>query len=289
MLSYRHAFHAGNFADILKHIVLVDILEHLQQKDKPFDYIDTHAGAGLYDFRSSRAQKLGEHVDGILRLRREEFPELAHYFDVISAYNSAASLTVYPGSPSFASHFLRPNDRGWLYELHPQDYQSLRNTMQKSKNIRVQCADGLKALLALLPPGSRRGLVLIDPSYEVKTEFDQVIDTLIKGYKKFATGIYAIWYPVVDRRKINYLEQQLVRSGIRNIQRFELGVAADSASGGMTSSGMIVINPPWKLFDKMSSVLPRIAEVIGPRGAPETQTQSLKQEHFYRCDVLVSE
>lgn len=278
MLSYRHSFHAGNFADIIKHIVLVEILDHLTQKETPFEYIDTHSGAGLFNLNSNHATKLEEHTNGIGKLTFKDFPELAHYFEVINSYNKSGASNFYPGSPSIAKYFLRPQDRAWLYELHPQDYEFLCKNMANNKNIRVSCQDGFKALQGLLPPNSRRGLVLIDPSYEIKSEYDQVFDSVVKAHKKFATGIYAIWYPVVDRRKIDKLEKKFILSGIKHIQRFELGLSADSNERGMTSSGMFVINPPWKLFDKMSNILPRLAQLLGEGNEP-----------IFKCDIISNE
>lgn len=278
MLSYRHSFHAGNFADVIKHIVLVEILEHLLQKDAPFDYIDTHAGAGLYDLRSSQAQKLEDHSGGIAKLMPEQFPELARYFDCVKAVNKSEKLLFYPGSPSIAVQLLRTQDRAWLYELHPQDCKLLTDTMKNRKKVKVSREDGLKGMLASLPPASRRGLVLIDPSYELKNEYEQVLNAVVKAYKKFSTGVYAIWYPVVERRRIDLFERKLNQTGIKNVQRFELAVSADSSGRGMTASGMIVINPPWKLFSKMSEILPRLVQAL-----------SDDESAFYKCDVLVPE
>ena len=278
MLSYRHSFHAGNFADVIKHIVLIEILESLTQKDKPFDYIDTHSGAGIFNLKSGDALKLQEHATGIDKLKPKQFPELKSYFDTVKAHNPSPKVSVYPGSPAIAKHYLRPKDRGWMFELHPKDYQSLSNNMKTSRKIRVTCDDGLKKLDSLLPPTSRRGLVLIDPSYEVKFEYDQVIKTVVNAHKRFATGTYAIWYPVIDRKTIERMEAKLVRSGIKNIQRFELGVAPDSAERGMTSSGMFVINPPWKLMQTMTSLLPRLAETLSQEGPAQ-----------FKCDTLVKE
>ncbi len=278
MLSYRHSFHAGNHADLVKHIVLVEILGHLVKKESPFDYIDTHSGVGLYDLRSSDSQKLQEHNEGINKINPDEFPELDKYFEVIGSYNDSKSMDFYPGSPSFASFFIRKQDKGWLFELHPKDVELLKSNFSRRKNIRVQHKDGFDGLKALIPPSSRRGLVLIDPSYEVKSDYDLVIDRVIKAHKKFSHGIYAIWYPVVNRKTIQRMENTLIKSGIRNIQRFELGISPDADKRGMTSSGMIVINPPWLLFDKMSQLLPKMAEKISQTNKP-----------IYKCDVIVDE
>ena len=286
MLSYRHSFHAGNFADVVKHLVLVEILNHLTQKETPFEYIDTHAGSGLYDLHSNEAQKLQEHANGIAQLNVNDLPELARYFEVIESFNptanSSGTLRYYPGSPVIAQYFLRPQDRAWLFELHPQDFELLQQNLDNSKKIKIQCKDGFEGLNALLPPGSRRGLVLIDPSYEIKSDYDRVIKQVLSGYKKFSNGIYAVWYPVVDRRKINGMEARLLHSGIKSIQRFELGVAEDSAERGMTSAGMIVINPPWTLFKKMSDLLPKLANRLATQGKQDDKP-------YYKCDVLSGE
>lgn len=278
MLSYRHSYHAGNFADVLKHIVLIEILLHLGKKDKAYDYIDTHAGAGLYDLRSVHAEKLQEYQTGIGKLNPADWPELNRYFEVINKLNTDGVMQLYPGSPMIARHFMRPQDRAWLYELHSEDAKLLANNMQRDKHARVMYEDGLKGLLTILPPVSRRGLVLIDPSYEIKSDYDLVIKTVIDAYKKFATGSYAIWYPVVERSRITRMEKQLINSGIRNIQRFELAITDDNNARGMTSSGMMVINPPWQLMATMQTLLPKLSKAL-----------ALDNGAFYKADVLVAE
>lgn len=278
MLSYRHSFHAGNFADVIKHIVVVEILQYLCQKDKAFEYIDTHAGAGLFSLESDHATKLHEYNNGIAKLDADDWPELTRYFEIIRSFNEAGKLTYYPGSPMFARDFLRTGDKAWLYELHPADVELLRNNISENRQIRVKHEDGFKGLLALLPPLSRRGFVLIDPPYEIKTDYQQVVNTLILAHKKFSTGTYAIWYPVVDRTRINQLEKNFIDSGIKNIQRFELALSPDSHASGMTASGMIVINPPWTLMKTMSQLLPKLVATLA-----DDKTASFK------CDVLVGE
>lgn len=278
MLSYRHSFHAGNFADILKHIVLTEILEHLTKKDKPFDYIDTHAGAGLYDLQSDQAEKLGEYSNGIGKLNMQDWPSLASYFSAIKACNPNGGLRFYPGSPLIASHFMRAQDKATLYELHPTDFKLLSKNTRTNRRINVLNQDSLEGLLSLLPPTSRRAVILMDPSYEIKSDYDQVFKTLKHAHKKFATGTYALWYPVVDRHRIRKLEKLFISSGIRNIQRFELGLEPDSPEHGMTASGMIVINPPWTLFDNMKTLLPQLVKALDDDG-----------EAFSRCDILVPE
>ncbi|MBL1319825.1 MAG: 23S rRNA (adenine(2030)-N(6))-methyltransferase RlmJ [Methylophaga sp.] len=277
MLSYRHSFHAGNYADVIKHIVLTEIFEHLIKKDSAFDYIDTHAGTGLYNLQNEHASKLQEYKQGIAKLDTEEWPELATYLDIVAKHNSDKELKFYPGSPLIAMHFLRAKDRGWLYELHPKDAELLSNNMAKIKRARVMHEDGFKGLLSLLPPISRRAVVLIDPSYEIKTDYAHVFNTLAAAYKKFPIGTYVLWYPVVDRTVIDTLERKFIRSGIKKIQRFELAIAPDQFGSGMSASGMIVINPPWTLKDKMSQILPKLVTTLGNAGA------------FYKCDTLVGE
>ncbi len=279
LLSYRHSFHAGNFADIIKHIVQVEILEHLTKKDKPFTYIDTHSGAGLFNLNSEHARKLEEYAGGISKLEAQDWPELARYFEVIEEHNDGnAAGAYYPGSPLIAQDFLRGLDKAWLYELHPEDFQRLKHNIGHDRRVQVKHEDGFQGLLGLVPPPARRGLVLIDPSYEIKADYDQVFKVVNTAYKKFSTGTYAIWYPMVNRQQIDDLERNFVHSGIRDIQRFELGLAADSHGHGMTATGMIVINPPWGLMDKMSAVLPKLVDVLGE-----------SDEAFYKADVLVAE
>lgn len=280
MLSYRHAFHAGNFADVLKHFVQVEILQYLQQKEKPFVYIDTHSGAGIYRLTSHEAVKNAEFENGIGALQGCSWPELEAFLTTVKNCRPDGDTSqepLYPGSPRIAQCWLREQDRAQLYELHPQDYLLLEELMQRDRRVRVQQEDGFKGLLAVVPPRERRGLILMDPPYEVKTDYDTVVSTLVKAHHKFATGIYALWYPVVDRARINTLEQKLIQSGIKRIQRFELGLSADTEGRGMTSSGMIVINPPWTLMATMQALLPKLAnQLAGKQGV-------------WRCDELVGE
>ncbi|KKN25899.1 hypothetical protein LCGC14_0880100 [marine sediment metagenome] len=278
MLSYRHSFHAGNFADVLKHCVLINVLQHMCKKDKAFSYIDTHSGAGLYSLSSEQAEKRQEYKQGIAKLYELDWPELSAYLNAIQSVNPDGKLLFYPGSPLIATQFIRQQDQAWCYELHPEDAKLLSENTQKQFQTRVMHQDGLQGLLSLLPPESRRAAVLIDPSYEMKSDYDLVVETVIKAHKKFATGTYMIWYPVVDRSRINRLQKKFKNSGIKHIQTFELGLSADTAERGMTSSGMIVINPPWQLMDTMSSLLPQIVKVLGE-----------SKEAFYRAEVLVEQ
>lgn len=279
MLSYRHGFHAGNFADVLKHLVQVEILAYLQKKDKPFDYIDTHAGAGLYRLRGEMAAKNCEYGNGIGRLLPENpgLPALQPYLDSVLAHNTGGRLNVYPGSPAIACGLLRPQDKAWLFELHPADIEQLRRACL-GRNIHIRGEDGFHGLVALLPTPSRRALVLIDPSYELKEDYRRVVDALKLIYRKMPTATVALWYPVVERARIDQLERQIVASGIRWVEQFELGIRADTDGRGMTASGMIVVNPPWTLRATMEQLLPPLAKLLSEDGGEYQRTRSLVGE-----------
>lgn len=279
MLSYRHSFHAGNPADVLKHLVLAQVLDYQTIKDKPLDYIDTHSGAGFFELASPDAQKTQEYQDGIEKLwqHTSKYSALNEYIELIKSFNESASLAFYPGSPKIAEHFLRRQDKGWFFELHPRDLLLLEENMQGKRSIRVRGENGFAGLIGLLPPASRRACVLIDPPYEIKDDYNTVVQTIISAYQRFATGTYMIWYPVVDRERIDNMEQGLIDSGIRNIQLFELATEADTDVHGMTASGMIVINPPWKLKQAMDEVLPELVSLLS------------KPTGFYRSEQLVQE
>lgn len=268
MLSYRHAFHAGNFADVLKHVVLGRILAYLTQKDKPLFCLDTHAGAGDYSLTGKEAQKNLEFKSGIGRLweRKDLPPAVAGYVSAVREYNRAERLTAYPGSPAFMRHWLRAGDRLVLCELHPKEINLLRKFARDDRRIKVIAGDGYQECLGFLPPPERRGLLLIDPSYEIKTDYRQTVETLTHAWRRFETGVYALWYPVVERHRVDFIERALRRSGIKRIQLYELAIAADSAGHGMTACGMIVVNPPWMLQAEMAEALPYLADVLGQPG-----------------------
>lgn len=266
MLSYRHSFHAGNHADVVKHIVQSLILDALKQKDKPFVYHDTHSGVGRYDLTHEWSEKTGEYKQGIARLWHSEQipPELESYLQAIRGLNRDGSLRYYPGSPRVARAQIREQDRMVLTELHPSDYPLLEQEFQRDRQVKIFKEDGFKRLKASLPPKERRGLVLIDPPYELAREYRDVVTAIAQSHKRWATGIYAIWYPVVNRADIDDMLVGLEGLGIRRILQIELGVSADSDERGMTASGMIVINPPWKLESQMQQILPYLQEVIAP-------------------------
>lgn len=267
MLSYRHSFHAGNHADVLKHLVLTLILQALKQKEKGFFYLDTHAGVGRYSLLSAEAEKTGEYSEGIARLwaRDDLPPEIRLYLDEVKKINKGA-LRFYTGSPLLAVQQLRPQDRALLTELHPNDFPLLRNEFAKTPNVVTKRENGFQQLKSALPPKEKRGLVLIDPPYELKEDYELVVSAIVEGYKRFATGIYAIWYPVVLRQHTKRIVRGLQQTGIRKILQIELAVRPDSDQRGMTASGMIVINPPWQLEAQMKQCLPYLTQVLVPEG-----------------------
>ncbi|MFD2179782.1 23S rRNA (adenine(2030)-N(6))-methyltransferase RlmJ [Veronia pacifica] len=266
MLSYRHSFHAGNHADVVKHIVQSLIIEALKEKEKPFVYHDTHSGAGRYDLRDEWSEKTGEYKEGIAQLwQRDDVPVLIKpYLDVIKGLNSGNELRFYPGSPKVGRALLREQDRVTMTELHPSDFPLLLQEFRGDRQVKMFKEDGFARLKASLPPKERRGMVLIDPPYELKHEYQDVVNAIGQSVKRWATGTYAIWYPVVYRQNIDLITEGLEKLGIRKILQIELGVAEDSQERGMTASGMIVINPPWKLEKQMSELLPWLQQVIAP-------------------------
>ncbi|MGL4487122.1 MAG: 23S rRNA (adenine(2030)-N(6))-methyltransferase RlmJ [Yersinia sp. (in: enterobacteria)] len=272
MLSYRHSFHAGNHADVLKHTVQSLIIASLKEKEKPFLYLDTHAGAGRYQLSGEHAERTGEYLEGIGKLwQRDDLPDdLSPYMSVINYFNRSEKLRYYPGSPLIARHLLREYDKIHLTELHSSDYPLLRNEFAKDERAKVQRADGYQQVKSQLPPPSRRGFILIDPSYEMKTDYQEVVKGIQEGYKRFATGTYALWYPVVLRQQVKRLLRDLEASGIRRILQIELAVRPDSDQQGMTASGMIVINPPWKLEQQMNTLLPWLHKALVPSGQGHT-------------------
>lgn len=266
MLSYRHSFHAGNHADVLKHIVQSLILNSLQQKEKPFVYHDTHSGVGRYDLTHEWSEKPHEYKQGIARIwQQDNIPaELDSYLDAIRQLNQGETLRYYPGSPRVARAHLREQDRMVLTELHPSDYPLLEQEFHRDRQVSIYKEDGFARLKASLPPQERRGLVLIDPPYELAKEYRDVVRAIAQSYKRWATGIYAIWYPVVNRCDIDDMLEGLQGLEIRKILQIELGVAPDTNERGMTASGMIVINPPWTLESQMQTILPFLKQAIAP-------------------------
>jgi len=280
MLSYRHAFHAGNFADVLKHSLLLHTVSYMTQKEKPLRIIDTHAGAGAYKLSGNPVIKNREYDNGIGKLwERDDLPPLVQdYVNFIKTCNADKQLHVYPGSPLFMQTLLRPKDNLFLHELHSTDWRLLTELIGNDKRVKIIDDDGLAGMQALLPPPDRRALVFIDPSYELKNEYHEVVKQVANAYKRFSTGTYVIWYPVVLRQRIDDMQKALQKSGMKNIQVFELGIAADSPEYGMNSSGLFVVNPPWTLWKAMEEALPYLADILGENG-----------EGFYRLEQIVAE
>lgn len=278
MLSYRHGFHAGNFADVLKHVVLLEVLDYLKRKPKPLSYIDTHAGAGFYDLGSAFAQKKREFETGIGRLWRGDSGPLARYLACVRACNPDGALARYPGSPAIARTLLAADDRLLLFERHGNEAAALRAWAVGDARITVREEDGFGGCIGLLPPPSRRGVLLMDPSYELASDDDRVVRTLTAAHRRFATGVYLLWYPVVRRTRAEALIAALCATGIRRIERHELGIAADSEGFGMTASGIVVINPPHVLAERMEEILPWLAARLGTDGAGYYSSETLVGE-----------
>jgi 23S rRNA (adenine2030-N6)-methyltransferase len=267
MLSYRHGFHAGNHADVLKHMVLADLLRHLGQKDKPYWYIDTHAGAGIYALDSPAALKNAEFDQGIGRLwSQKNLPApIEQYVAQVRALNPRGRLVRYPGSPQIALQMLRPQDRLRLFDMHTSDLKLLGQQIgDADRRALVTAGDGFAGLKALLPPPPRRALVLIDPSYEVREDYRAVVDAMDDSLRRFATGTYLVWYPLLSRREAVQLPIALTRLREQDWLQVELQVKAPSEDGvGMHGSGLFVFNPPWTLPDMLRSAMPVLVDLLG--------------------------
>lgn len=270
MLSYRHAFHAGNHADVLKHLVLVQVARYLVQKPAPFCYIDTHAGAGCYDLQGESSRKLGEYRDGIGRLWScsDLPPAVADYVDQIRCFQGDNELKSYPGSPLLASTLLRPEDRLRLFELHSTEIKHLAaNFRDSGRRIQVNAGDGFAGLKSLLPPPQRRGLILIDPSYETRNDYLNVTKALEDAIKRFATGTYALWYPRLARSESRQLPSKLKSLPAPSWLHVALDVRKAPSDGiGMYGSGMFLINPPWTLAETLKHALPWLTQVLAQDG-----------------------
>ena len=279
MLSYRHAFHAGNFADVLKHSVLTLVLEYMTRKEKGFYYIYSHSGAGMYSLADEYAQKTGEFKDGIAKLiNQQDIPEaLIDYIDLIQSFNAPDELDYYPGSPAIAKYFDRRQDSAHLFELHPTDIQLLTEYCQRWHKSHVNQSDGYQGVLSLLPPPSRRGVVLIDPPYELKEDYPKAVDTITKAYKKFATGTYILWYPVVKRELVEKMQTQFTQSEIKNLLQVEYCQLNDTDEYGMTGTGLFIVNPPWHLNSQLNEILPFIKAKLGNSQSHFSVTQLIEE------------
>lgn len=281
-MNYRHAYHAGNFADCMKHALLARILLHLTQKETPFRVIDTHAGIGLYDLGGVEPGKTLEWQAGIARLEEpldgaaEDL--LAPYREVLRAVRDRYGETFYPGSPLLTSHFLRRHDRAIFVEKHPTDVQTLSEHFTRDRRVKVLELDGWTALKAMIPPVERRGVVLIDPPFEVEGELGHLGHALAEARRKWNNGIFAGWYPIKDLAQTEQLADILRASGVPKILRLELLVDRADDSTRLNGCGLVVINPPWKLAQEAEILLPALAE----RHARDTHAG-------FRCDWLAGE
>jgi 23S rRNA (adenine2030-N6)-methyltransferase len=285
-MNYRHAYHAGGFADVIKHIVLVRILTYLQEKPAAFRVVDTHAGAGLYDLTADEAQRGGEWLTGIARLMQARFSEnvlplLTPYLDIVRAFNPQRDLQAYPGSPLIARALLRPQDRLTACEVEPKARKRLIDALRRDTQARVVDLDGWMALPAFVPPNERRGLVLIDPPYEQKDEFERMAEGFAQAFAKWPTGSYLLWYPVKSRRATDNLARQVSEAAGAGPQpakclRLEFSVAPQAAEGGLTSAGLLIVNPPWKLLGELKAILPELEKPLGQGGAGRFRLETPK-------------
>ena len=271
MLSYRHAFHAGNHADVLKHFLLVELIGYFSQKETPFWYVDTHAGAGVYALDVGYATKLSEHIEGIGRLwSRQDLPEsLARYVNLVRELNADGKLRAYPGSPWIAQRLLRPQDRLRLFELHSSDSALLQDNFRAlgataQRRAIIAPTDGYAGLKAILPPLPRRGLTLIDPSFEDKRDYNTVVVALKDALVRFATGTYMLWYPQLSRADSHRLPTILKTLPVKSWLHVSLSVSLPAEDGfGMHGSGLFILNPPWTLYKTLQEVMPYLVKALG--------------------------
>ena len=276
-MNYQHAFHAGNFADVHKHIVLTRVLEYLRQKPAPFRVVDTHAGAGRYDLIGPQAARSGEWRDGIERLfaaprsgaagTDSAQALVAPYLDIVAALNPGGTLRLYPGSPLIVKALLRRQDRLIACELEPSAAASLQVVLHGDARAKALAIDGWMALFANIPPKERRGLIVIDPPYEEGVEFTRLFDTLAQAHRKWASGLYLLWYPIKAREAPDALARRLRRLSVPKILRCELSIAPPRADGALAGSGLIIVNPPFPLERELRVILPVLRRLLAPMGA----------------------
>ena len=275
MFSYRHAFHAGNHADVLKHTILIATVQYLTQKEAALTVLDTHGGAGLYRLDGDYASKSGEAEDGILRLAAAKESELApvlqNYMQMVRSFNQGNAIRNYPGSPFITQALLRGHDRLKAFELHPTDMRSLTGNMAQlevRRQVAILHEDGFEGVKKFLPPPSRRALLLCDPSYELKTDYGRVLDMAADGLKRFPTGTYAVWYPIIPRPEAHDLPKRLKTMATKAGKSWlhaTLTVKSNKTSerGGLPASGMFLINPPFNLKDQLKPAMPQLVKLLG--------------------------
>ncbi len=283
-MNYRHSFHAGNFADVLKHFVLTRVIAHLKRKPTPFRVIDTHAGTGLYDLSSTEAEKTGEWRAGIGRLLAAELPEdvatlFRDYFDVLAAFNpelrGADGLRRYPGSPVIAARLLRDGDTLIANELHPVDFDLLKAALGPQRNAKVMNLDGYTVLKSTLPPKERRGLVLIDPPFEDAGELTRMVTALRNGVKRFATGSFMMWYPIKDPRPVAAFKRELCALRLEKLLAVELFIQAAEDVSRLNGNGLILLNPPYTLAEELERSLPFLVEILGQNNGARFEISNL--------------
>ncbi len=259
MFSYRHGYHAGNHADVLKHLCQMLLLEKLREKDKAFVYIDTHSGAGRYDLSSAEANKTGEFKQGIDRLRSagSHNPTLSAYLQLVEPYRQQQQ---YPGSPEIARQMMRAQDRLQLMEWHNNEVENLRDNFAGVDEVHIHHRNGFEGLVALCPPKPARGLVLMDPSYELASDYTDLVKTLQQAYRRWATGIYAIWYPLLarSRDRSDRMLKQLSQQPFERVLDIQLKLHPQQEEMGMYGSGMLIINPPWQFEQQVQAMLPEL-------------------------------
>jgi 23S rRNA (adenine2030-N6)-methyltransferase len=285
-MNYRHAFHAGGFADVIKHIVLVRILIYLQEKPAAFRVIDSHAGAGLYDLTSAEALRGGEWQTGIARLMQARFsaatlPLVTPYLDIVRAFNPPGELKAYPGSPLIARALLRPQDRLTACEVEAGARKRLIDALRRDAQARVVDLDGWTALPAFVPPNERRGLVLVDPPFEAKDEFERLADGFSEAFAKWPTGSYLLWYPVKRRRATDELARHVAASAAATkpagkCLRLEFTVAPQQTGSGLISTGLLIVNPPWTLASELKTILLELEKPLGQGGAGRFRLETPK-------------
>lgn len=282
-MNYRHGFHAGNFADILKHVVLMRVLTHLNAKDTPYRVVDTHAGAGRYDLASEEALRTHEWKDGVARLDQAPLAApvealLKPWRDAVAGARALYGPNAYPGSPWLCRQAMRRDDRLIAAELHPQTHKKLVAAIGRDERCKALAIDGWNALRGNVPPKERRGVVLIDPPFEEKDEFATLAAELIAAHRKWATGIYAVWYPIKDRRAVEGLIDCVLAAGIGRLLRLEIDVDRPEAAGGLSATGMLIVNPPWMLGDEARTILPALSERLAQGPQPRYLCEPIRPD-----------
>ncbi|SFI34716.1 23S rRNA (adenine2030-N6)-methyltransferase [Bosea sp. OK403] len=282
-MNYRHGFHAGNFADVLKHVMLTRILAHLNAKDTPYRVIDTHAGAGRYDLGSEEALRTHEWKDGVARIDRSPLSPaveelLKPWRDALAGARALYGANAYPGSPWLCRHAMRADDRLIAAELHEHTHKKLAAVLGRDSRCKALAIDGWNVLRANVPPKERRGLVLIDPPFEEKDEFATLEAEFIAAHRKWPNGIYALWYPVKDRVAVANLTSAILAAGIGRLLRLEIDVDRPEAAGGLSATGLLIVNPPWKLAEEAAILLPVLTERLAQGPSPRYLCEPIRPD-----------